>query len=363
VERRPRRCSASANHYLNEHTMKAVRQMTPEEQRRLPGNDDDAMMRMLLDSVPADIVGTGAEAGNEGSEFMDFPDPNSGANDYADPFESDPFAAEASGDFIEGEGGEFKEDSPSAFNAPSATGADELRQPLEARAQSMQDLAADRAGDPVFEATIETFRRNGFPIRPDDETYAVMEFMHLAMRNMEAKFASERRVEMDRLFSMLKDLNDKNEETAVVLRTLMSEQQEAAATLGKRLMWTAKEAATRFANAFSKLHQDANSKMNQSAQAMVGLAEDEFDKELRKLVRDETRIGLAAGIEVEVGGLAKGVKQATATLDKASKVAAARAGKGWLVNLVEDLKILPLGGKLAVAGVVAFLLLALFFRR
>ena len=97
--------------------------------------------------------------------------------------------------------------------------------------EAERPAAGVEAGDPVFEATIETFRRNGFPIRKDDETYAVMEFMHLAMRGMEARFQAERRVEMDRMLSLLKEYIEGIQEATVAHRTLMSEQAEAAEPL------------------------------------------------------------------------------------------------------------------------------------
>lgn len=219
--------------------------------------------------------------------------------------------------------------------APPVAQAKPLRVPDATPLKSVSPVSSELQLDPVFEATVEEFRRTGFPIGKSDEIYAVMEFMHLAMRGMEGRFRDERRVEMELVFGTLKNLLEKTRETVTANRQALDDQKASAELLSKRLLFISREASSNFAAAFNKLHADAVREMDKAATDSVDSAKKKFDGSLRNLVREETRIGMVAGVEIAVVKVNESLNNAAVAVDRALRTAEIRARKGWFANYIE----------------------------
>lgn len=253
-----------------------------------------------------------------------------------------------------------QEAEPAVEEAPAAAPRETSRAALSPTLDKIMTMdEANKAGafkakpsDPIFEATVTAFRETGFAISRDDETFAVMQFLYFAVKNIEDELRDERRVEHDdmhsRLITMREDvqaLTERQGRTASIIENNMEEM----LTLHER----------RLLNLVVTAVIGTEERIKANLEKAEKAAEAAFENRFRSLVLEEVRIGLGKGMDTEMKLLRDSVVSASKALDAATRATAARARKGWIQNAVDDFSALGAQQKMAVGGGFAALLLAI----
>lgn len=249
---------------------------------------------------------------------------------------------------------------PDPLEAHPAASRETTRASMTTNLEKIKSIdAANRAGaykadasDPIFEATLDTFRASGFKISRDDETFAVMQFLYFAVKRIESEVSAERRVEHDDLLSHVISLRESVVE-------LTERQGNSASIIETNLDQALAHHTRSLLNMVATVVTATERKINENIKKAEAAADGSFKERFRALVADEVRIGLAKGMDTEIQLLRSAVDTAARTLNASTKATAARARKGWIQNAVDDFSALGAQQKMAVAGGFVALLLAI----
>ena len=253
-----------------------------------------------------------------------------------------------------------QESEPEVEEAPAATPRETPRAALSPTLDKIMTMdEANKAGafkakssDPIFEATVTAFRETGFAISRDDETFAVMQFLYIAVKNIEDELKAERRVEHDDMLSRLITMRED-------VQALTERQSRTASIIETNLDQTLEHYQRVLLNLVATVVTATEKRIDENIKKAEGAADAAFENRFRLLVSDEVRIGLAKGMDTEMQLLRSSVVNASKALDAATKATAARARKGWIQNAVDDFSALGAQQKMAVGGGFAALLLAI----
>ncbi|CAM8621287.1 hypothetical protein MCEMSHM24_02432 [Comamonadaceae bacterium] len=212
----------------------------------------------------------------------------------------------------------------------------------------------EQAGDPIQEAAVEVFRRRGFPITHDDDTYAVMEFMGLALTNLEKDLSGQRRVELDESINRLLAIGEQIDGSAAAFKNDFQKLETALSAAHETHI---KQTVAFLKSAFAL----AEKQLSEHIKKVEAQAETSFNEKLRQQVTHEVQLGISKGFANELALMQASVNAMNSSFQRVQGEKKKRSGEGVLARLWADFTDLTPGQQLLVgAGVLSIFVSVVF---